>query len=196
MTSSIYTCMTSFIYTYMISSIYMTSSIDIWRHCKDLVIFWGLTKFFMGVPNKFFLGAHQFFSWGAYQKIFTKSTCHVTHGNVIALRARPRFWGFIFAFERSRVLTHAFHCARLQHATLARVAMATRYTALLSEIPPNTLHHTWLTLSIASRLQYRCIDFFGQNRYLHLILATINLRRDLELIMNFQFWPNIFASAY
>ena len=97
----------------------------------------------------------------------------LTHGVVIALRLRPRFWGFIFAFEGLRVLTHALHCARLQHATLARVAMATRYTAFLSEIPPNSLHHAWLTLSIASRLQYRCIDFCGQNWYLHLLLMYV-----------------------
>ena len=85
------------------------------------------------------------FSWGGSPKIFTKSTCHVTHSDVIVSEGPPtllrvhcllRVRAFYhFAFEGSRLLTHALHCARLH---TPRVAMATRYTALLSEIPPHT----------------------------------------------------------
>ena len=158
MTSSIYTCMTSFIYTYMISSIYTNDVIHIiiWRHCNDLVIY--------------LRGAHQIFHGGYPNKFHQVHMSRDTRWRHPFEATPTLFWGFIFAFEGLRVLTHALHCACLQHATLARVAMATRYTELLSEIPPSIMHHAWLTLFIGSRLQYRCIDFCGQNWHFNLLL--------------------------
>ena len=86
--------------------------------------FWQLST--LQIPTSFSGG-------GAHQNFFTMSTCYVTHGDV-----RPRFWGLRRLLRVARLLRVRAPYTRLTLRAPAHVAMATRYTALLAEIPPHT----------------------------------------------------------